>query len=102
MKASNFPINVRKALWDSFNNQTSPMTSAESKLWEELQNEFGELVCEEGFSVPTLIRKGNKVKMIFIDTFGDGWRNCWVKVRRSDKGEYFTMSYTGNKRTYLD
>ena len=46
-------------------------------------------------------RLGDKVRMINLDTFGDRYNNCWLKVYTSNKGEYFTHAYTGGKRVYI-
>ena len=99
MKASNFPTNVQKALLVSLSNQTSIMTISELQLL----NELIELhpVALKGYA-SGYERKGNYVRMINLDTFGERYNNCWIKIYTTNKGEYFTHTYTGNKRVYLD
>jgi len=101
MTTLNYTQGQKQALWDSLTKQTSPMTQSEKALYNELIKEFGELVFEEGANYPTLIRKGNKVKFISLDTFGEDYRNCWLKIYTTSKGEYFTSTYVG-KRIYLN
>lgn len=99
MTAANLTIGQQRFLLESLSNQTSPMTSAE----EILLNELLELhpVKLTG-AAAGYERKGDKVRMINMDTFGDRWNNCWIKIYSSSKGEYFTHYYTGSKRVYLD
>jgi hypothetical protein len=99
MKASNFPVNVQKALLESLSNQTSLMTSSEV----ELLNELMELhpIALTG-NAAGYERKGNQVRMVSMDTFGERYNNCWIKIYTSSKGEFFTHAYTGGKRVYID
>jgi hypothetical protein len=99
MKASNFPIHVQKALLESLSNQTSQMTHSEMNLLEELLELHPIALKGNGAGYE---RKGDSVRMINMDTFGDSYKNCWIKIYTSSKGEYFTHAYTGGKRVYLD
>jgi hypothetical protein len=99
MKASNFPIHVQKALLVSLINQTSPMTPSEEALLNELLELHPIALTGNGAGYE---RKGNYVRMINLDTFGERYNNCWIKIYTTLKGEYFTHAYTGSKRVYLD
>jgi len=89
----------RKGLWEMLKDQKSPMTTAEKKLFNELVEEFAEVVyTEKGDS---FYRVGDKVKMTFMDTCEDDWRNNWLKVKETVKGEYIVSKYLGGKREYL-
>jgi hypothetical protein len=99
MKASNFPLNVQKALLESLSNQTSPMTRSEVELLEELMELYPVALKGNAMGYE---RKGDYVRMMNMDTFGERYNNCWIKIYTTSKGEYFTHAYTGSKRVYLD
>lgn len=62
----------------------------------------GELLIETTVCGIPFLRKSNAVKSIGLDTFGEDYRNRWIKIRASEKGEFFTASYYGGHRMYLD
>jgi len=99
MNISNLTTGQQQALFVSLSNQTSKMTQSEKDVLEELTTMFSEKLTGEASGYE---RVGNKVRMINMDTFGDRYNNCWLKIYTSNKGEFFTHSYTGNKRVYLD
>ena len=97
----------REELYISLKNQTSQKTNSEKLVLKELIKEFSNVLndkfadkveCIEG---GLFFRIGDFVKIVNMDKFGDDWRNTWVKVYESSKGEFFKMAYLGGKRTYL-
>lgn len=98
MKASKLTIGQQKFLLESLEKQTSPKTKAENSLLNELRDLFSEELDGDatGFK-----RCGNYVKQTQIDTFGERYNNCWIKIHTSGKGEYFTSSYMG-RRIYIN
>ena len=99
MEISKLTTGQKNALLQSLINQTSPMTSGEKSMFDQLKNDAIEIVeTEKGWEVE---RFGNKVRQIDIDTFGEDYRNCWIQLYETSKGVFFTSSYFGNKRIYL-
>jgi hypothetical protein len=99
MTVSNFTIGQQKFLLESLSSQTSPMTPAEEALLNELLELHPVALTGDAAGYE---RKGDYVRMINMDTFGDRYNNCWIKIYTSSKGEFFTHTYTGGKRVYLD
>lgn len=89
-----------KFLLESLERQKSKKTQAETILLNDLRERFSEVI-EQG-SAKGFKRCGDYVKMINMDTFGDNYKNNWIKVKQNTKGEYFIMKYLGNKRIYID
>ena len=100
MEVSNLTIGQQKFLLESLTNQKGPMTPLEKRKLNKLRDLFAEECVVDGDK--NFKRVGGFVKMVNMDTFGDNYKNNWIKVRRTDKGEYITMLYTGNKRMYLN
>lgn len=100
MTLSNLTLGQKQFLLTSLESQKSPMTSAERNLFNELRDFFAEVV--EVDNSRNFKRCGQYIKMIHMDTFGDNYKNNWIKVQESGKGEFITMSYTGNTRMYLN
>ena len=90
----------REALKASLENQAAPMTPAEIRTLRALTQE--EMTIEETLDGIRMERQGDKVRMIEMDTFGEDYRNRWIKIQSTEKGEYFTSYYLGNKRKYLN
>ena len=101
MKATNYPVEVQKALLESLTNQKSPKTPAEVNLLSELRDIFAEECEVDGYNKTDFKRVGNYIKMADMDTFGEDYRNKWVKIKSNSKGEYFTIKYLGNNRIYI-
>jgi hypothetical protein len=98
MNIKNLTDGQKEALLISLSNQSSPMTTGEKSLLKQLKEDAIEIVeTAKGWSVQKL---GNKVRQINIDTFGEDYRNCWVKLQESGKGIFFYSAYFG-KRIYL-
>ena len=70
------------------------MTVSERVLFNELREELAERLDGDASG---FIRCGNFVKMINMDTFGDRYNSCWIKVYSDNSGEYFTSSYVGRR-----
>ena len=96
----NYTEGQKKALLESLKAQSSPMTQGEKSLLAELKEYFTTIVSTiEGLKVERL---GDKVRILEMDTFGEDYRNRWIKLRYTSKGEFFSCYYWGNKRMYLD
>lgn len=87
----------KKALYESLRDQKSDMTSAEKKLYSQLREYFAETIEVEDNKLLVL---DGYVKQIEMDTFGEDYRFGWIKLRTTNKGEFFYSSYHG-KRIYL-
>ena len=98
MSIKNLTAGQKKALLISLSNQSSPMTTGEKALLKQLKEDAIEIVeTAQGWPVQKL---GNKVRQIDLDTFGEDYRNCWIKLQESEKGVFFYSAYFG-KRIYL-
>jgi hypothetical protein len=87
-----------KALSQSLERQKSPKTPMEKEVMMLLRDMFSEKLTGKAKGYK---RFGNYVKMIDMDTFGEDYRNNWIKIQESDKGEFFVHQYTGGKRVYI-
>lgn len=98
----------------SYQNYTENVIVTEANLNEviELTSTNQWAYIQEGtVKVPTIettlegvevYRVGNRVKLVNMDTFGEVYRNNWLKVSNTDKGEFFVSSYMGGMRVYLN
>lgn len=101
MNISNLTIGQKKALLKSLESQKSPMTKSEKIALNALRFDLSEeITAEEGRF--TLLRVGNLVRMIDIDTFGEDYRIRWVKVKENRKGEFFNIQYLSGSRIFID
>lgn len=106
MTTSNFTTAQKKGLFVMLRDQQSQMTQSEKELYEILLKEFrnckdeflAEIVTFEGIE---FYKCGKFVKQTEIDTFGEDYRNCWMKIQESGKGFFVNPSYIG-RRIYLD
>lgn len=101
MRIENLTLGQKKALLESLEKQKSKKTPPEVKTLNDLREFFAEPVDVEEFGEGFFKRCGDFIKMIDMDTFGENYRNNWVKLKETSKGEYFTSFYTGGKRIYL-
>jgi hypothetical protein len=99
MDTSRFTKGQKEALLQSLSNQKSPMTRGEKALFEQLRKEAIVIVKTQSGCEFEMFE--NKVRQIGMDTFGEDYRNRWIKLKESSNGVYFTASYFGNKRIYL-
>lgn len=107
MTLSNLTLGQRKGLFTMLRDQQSPMTNSERKIFDQLVIEFRNVKCEFLAEIVTFegskfFRCGRFVKQVSMDTFGDVYRNCWIKIQESSKGEFITSTYIGGGRIYLD
>jgi hypothetical protein len=105
MDISKLTQGQKQALYNSLEYQKTPKTTAEKETLNQLRMELAEEVeTEMGLIV---LRVGDLVRMRDkdFDTYGEDYRNRWMKVRESGKGEFFNSHYlssTGRaKRIYL-
>ncbi len=94
-----FTTGQQKAMLESLNNQ-KVIAGPELKHRNALRLILAEEVTTECGRY-TVLRSGDFVRLIAIDTCGDNYRNCWLKVNSTQKGEYFTSTYLGAGRIYL-
>ena len=99
MNISKLTIGQQKSLLDSLEKQVSKRTPSETSTMNELRDILSEEI--DGGDAKGFKRCGNHVKMINLDTFGERYNNCWIKIYESSKGEFFTSSYIG-KRIYIN
>jgi hypothetical protein len=103
MKATQYTLGQRKALYISLRNQACKMTDSERYLYNELRNEFSEVMdvifAEESKGMYIL---NGKAKQIQMDTFGDTYRNGWSKIKTDKDGdEYVRTAYLGKWYLYI-
>ncbi len=94
MEIKHLTLGQKEALLNSLSNQKSPMTPNEKKVYNLLRDDLAEPLTGDacGFK-----RCGNYVKMINMDTFGDRYNNCWIKIYSDNNGEYFKSTYLGRR-----
>jgi hypothetical protein len=80
--------NAKKALYESLKSQKSKKTPAENKLYNLLREELSEVING-------LLVLDGYAKQRNLDTFGDKWRNGWVKIKEDQFGEYIRTVYLG-------
>lgn len=101
MNTATLTTGQKNALLTSLMAQKSPKTPAEKATEAALFDELAEIVTIEGTNTELYLFNG-KVKHVNLDTCGDNYRNCWMKLNETSKGEYFTSSYYGNSRKYIN
>jgi hypothetical protein len=94
MEIKHLTLGQKKGLLDMLSNQKSKMTPNERKIYNLLRDDLSENLSGDAFGFK---RCGNYVKMINMDTFGDRYNNCWIKIYSDNNGEYFKSKYLGRR-----
>lgn len=106
MDISKLTQGQKQALLYSLERQKTPKTTGERNTLEALRLDNAEEVLTVDGNI--VLRCGDYVKMRDkdFDTFGEDYRNRWIKIRETNKGEYFNSHYlspTGRAvRIYLE
>lgn len=90
MNISKLTIGQQKALFESLRDQKSTKTPAESRIYNQLREIFADQV--DGWFI-----LDGYAKQIHFDSFGDGWRNKWLKIYENDKGSFVDAAYFGGR-----
>lgn len=109
-RIENLTEGQKKGMLEMLSNSTN-LTGPEREILTQLRVYFKKTIiavrCHELLKINQrpiemiLSECGGYVKMLWLDTFGEDYRNRWVKLRESSKGQYFNMKYLGDERWYL-